>query len=143
LALAAATIALVALLSVVGSALKTVRSASDETLTTTMAQDLFSDIRRQSFDDVVVCSGVDLGSCLPSRNLATFSGAAGNLYYDAQGNGVVDPAKAYFRCQVHFEQLPPTGALSSVRLMFLWPAPSSVTNPVNTNIFLTRVFRAP
>jgi uncharacterized protein (TIGR02598 family) len=128
LALAAAVIALVALLGVLVVANDAARWAADVTIAASLAQDIFQDVRSQPFTNVVITGS--------ARNLRTFSGVDGELYYDGDGFDA-PPARARFKCRISYEPDPARSALTRAQVLVIWPA--LVVAPPNTNLFVTRI----
>jgi uncharacterized protein (TIGR02598 family) len=133
LAVGVTIVAITGLLAIMVVGMGVARDATDDTLVATIAQDIFNDIRSQPFNSVTMAG--------PSRNLETFTGLDGTLYFDGQGYGV-PPANAYFRCELRYSSVAPTGHLAGAHLTIYWPAPSTVSAPLFTNSFYTRVARA-
>jgi uncharacterized protein (TIGR02598 family) len=128
LAMAAAVVALTALLGLLVVGHDASRSATDATLVATIAQDMFQDIRSQSFAAVNVTG--------TSRNLQTFNGLDGTLYFDGDGYDAT-AANARYRCKIFFQPDSALDQLSRVRLEIVWP--SLAAAPANTNYFYFRV----
>jgi uncharacterized protein (TIGR02598 family) len=124
LALAIVSIGLIAILGLLPTGLRSARDAADNTLSATIIQDVFSNIRSQPF------GSVDLGNGPLNLNVT----GSQILFYDSSG-GQTNLAAAYYRVVVSFQAQPVPG-LSFVQASVLWPAVSA--NPV-TNVFTTYV----
>ena len=125
LAVAIASIGIIAILGLLPNAIQSSRDAADNTLSATIAQDIFSDMRTQPFNSVDIGKG--------SHNLNLFSGSD-TLNFD--GNGFRMPPPTYYEVTIKYQPQPPL-KISQVQATVVWPA--FAANPANTNTFTTVV----
>jgi uncharacterized protein (TIGR02598 family) len=132
-AVAVIAIGLLVILGLFPQGLQSARNAADNTMSATIAQDLFSYIRTQPFNYV------DLGDGSGPQSLESlFPITLHPLYFDQAGFSTNAPSAYYFRVMVGYQPQTPL-ALCLVRATVLWPAPAGVVNPINANIFITQV----
>lgn len=139
LALAVAAIGMVAVLGLLPQGMQSARSAADNTISATIANNIFGRIRSQSFKKV---DFVDLEGNNTTYDLS----ASGNvtLYFDHRGvptNTLGGANNYYFRANVEFQHAS-SGSLTTVIATLVWPA-LATHPPPNTNIFITSVAAYP
>ena len=129
LAVAVIAIGLLVILGLFPQGLQSARDAADNTLSATIAQDLFSQLRSSSFTNVTNCNQT---SC-------TVFGlhTNGTYRFDFDHDGFITNAASYY--QVILRCLPQSPlVLSLVQATVVWPAHVS-SAPINTNIFMTEI----
>jgi len=156
LALAVASIGLVAILGLLPQGLQASRDAADNTVSATLVHDIFSMIRASPFTSVTnadslgfnlhnlpVTQPVSLGifnnsavGCNNNSSLVVSS------YFDKAGFiPVTTNADFYYKVVLTFQpECPPNGTPASVSMVtatVVWPALS--VSPINTNVFVTKV----
>lgn len=144
LAVAVVAIGLLAVIGLFPQGLQSARDAADNTMSATIVQDLLSQLRGGTFNNVVISVPaatpsnvvIDLTSSFILRN--TFD-------FDQDGAITSDPAASYYR--VNLTTAPVLGlpgvslpGVSFVQASIAWPYHSSKAN-INTNIFMTEVAR--
>ena len=130
LAIALISIGIIAILGLLPNALQSGRDAADNTLSATIAQTVFSNLRTPPFNSAYVCEfcgtlAIDLGN----------SGSVTAINFDREGFET-NAASAYYRMSLTYTNQAPL-ALSKVIATVVWPAKSIA--PINTNIFATEI----
>lgn len=133
LALAIASLGIVAVLGLLPTGLQSSRDAADNTLSATIVQDAFSTLRTNAFHNALVCD-----TCL-TRDLATYTTVPGvssvSNAYDQAGFSANWP-NAYYKVVLDYQPQTPL-VLTRVTATVIWPAKSKA--PMNTNVFVTMI----
>ncbi len=129
LAVAIASIGIIAIMGLLPNAIQASRNATDNTLSATIAQDVFSNIRSQPLD------AVDFGDGSGTHNLTN---APVQLTLNFDSTGVSTNATAYYKVLVSIQPQPTAPALPlwTVQAGVVWPALSPAAT---TNIFVSYV----
>ncbi len=141
LALAIVSLGIVAILGLLPSGLQAGRDAADNTLSATIVQDIFSNLRAGSFTNATVCD-----TCAILQNLGTYSNAGNPVvdYYDYAGFST-NQAAAYYRVVLTYtpqpmQVFPPQSpSLTRVTATVFWPAQSKKI--VGSSVFVTQIAR--
>lgn len=145
LALAIIAIGLIAIIGLIPQGVQASRGAADNTLSATVAHDVFNTIRSKPFATVDLTSlGFTNAILTPFTILGTpgiynlQNAGAGVAYYDQKGyTPPATPQDNYYAVCVTFTPQP---GLSLVRVMVTWPVKSLVSvAAANTNIYFTQV----
>jgi len=130
LAIAVISIGIIAILGLLPNALQSGRDAADNTLSATIAQTTFNNLRTPPFIGAYVCDFCPQ----PIINLQS-SGSVTPINFDREGFET-NAANAYYRVSLTYTNQAPL-ALSTVTATIVWPAKS--TAPLNTNVFATEI----
>jgi uncharacterized protein (TIGR02598 family) len=119
LAMAVGTFALISLLAMAMLGMRMGRLAVDDTVSGTVAQDLFAEWRMKDF------------------------AAATNdvRYYDKEGVPNATGSAQYYKCAVLTYDAVPSNYVKTVELVFVWPNVNSFASSPNTNRYFTRIAR--
>jgi hypothetical protein len=160
LALAVAAIGLVAILGLLPQGLQASRDAADNTISATLAQDIFTTIRTTPFTNITNLDSFGFMPNLTTKlrysaytNLQAFPLGTSSLslsnYLDQAGFYTTPDANgfytnAYYKIILTFQPEIPSNAVAGtpatvciVTATVVWPAPAP--SPINTNIFVTKV----
>jgi uncharacterized protein (TIGR02598 family) len=142
LAIAVALIGIVAVLGLLPQGMQSARSAVDNTITATIAEGIFSQLRAGSFSQEEICRDpacssqpapplkLDLNNQLTIQNGAT-------LNYDQTGT-ITNVSASYYQAQLSSQPL--GSGLAEVQVQLVWPAFNLANHaPPNTNIFSTLI----
>jgi prepilin-type N-terminal cleavage/methylation domain-containing protein len=135
LALAIVSVGIIAILGLLPVGLRAGRDAADNTLSATVVQDTFSGLRTNAFHSAILCD-----TCITPQDLSTYdttttpSLRVSNAY--DQAGFSTGWTNAYYKVMLDFQPQAPL-PLSQVTATVVWPAQSK--NPVNTNVFITRI----
>ena len=134
LALGVIAIGLIAIVGMIPQGVQASRDAADNTLSATIAHDIFDTIRADPFTSVNL-SGLGFPTAL--YNLQ--NPALGILaYFDAQGLTPATPQDRYYKIALNFQ--PQSGLPSSVvTAIVTWPDKGTAALPINTNVFVTEI----
>jgi uncharacterized protein (TIGR02598 family) len=120
LSVAIAAVAMMGLLSMAMIAMQWGRTAVDETIVGTIAEDVFTDLK--------------------ANNINYSSVVTTTKDYDRDGNPVPPSTlNPFYRCLITVSNVPPAGFAAQVKLQFLWPNVNSFANAPNTNTFVSLI----
>lgn len=128
LAVAIASIGIIAILGLLPNAIQSSRDATDNTLSATIAQDVFANIRSQPLNTVNFGNGPH-DFTIP---ISTNSPVILNFDYTGALTNAIDYYQALISCQPQNNL-----SLSFVQVAIVWPARSAA--PTATNIFISAV----
>ena len=114
LAVAIASVAMMGLLSMAMIGMQWGRTAVDETIVGTIAEDVFTDLKANPYSSL----------------------ANATKDYDRDGN---PGGTAFYRCIITVSNVPPVGFATQVKLQFVWPNVNNFANAPNTNIFVSLI----
>ena len=142
LAIAVALIGIVGVLAILPQGMQSARSAADNTITATIVENLFSQLRAGSFNNIVICP--DTNNCnSPVKIDLTQTQNAPALFFDQTGSIVntnnSNNNNIYYRVNLTWQpqNLNQPQQLSEVTATVYWPAFSP--HPANTNIYTTAI----
>ena len=127
LAISIAAIGIIAILGLLPGAIQSGRDAADNTLSATIAQDIFSNIRSQPL------SAVDFGDGSGPIHNVTNSGTL-TFYYDSTGNPT-NVGAAYYKILFSSQQQA-TLPLWNLQVAIIWPALAKIAT---TNTFISNL----
>ncbi|MGD0650814.1 MAG: hypothetical protein ABSA97_06705 [Verrucomicrobiia bacterium] len=144
LAVAVIAIGLLAVIGLFPQGLQSARDAADNTLSATIVQNLFGQLRNGDFTINICTDPSDLGYPIhcasPVPLNLSIPNPTGILFYFDQ-EGLLTNGPAYYRVNLQWSQaLSGNSDLMFVRATVVWPAYLS-SAPINTNIFITEVAR--
>ncbi len=135
LAIAVAMIGIVAVLGLLPQGMQSARSAVDNTITATIAENIFSQLRVGSFANNVICKDAN---CTGTLAFHLNVSEAGSLNYDQSGLPTnTNGGLSYYLVNLTATNTPGNANLTLVQATIVWPAYTK--SPPNTNIFTTAI----